>query len=133
MSDSKLLNKEVMNFFYKKEEGKSLSNFWECIIKIKDKNKTREYDNGECCFHGEKFIVISKLCKDEKRKKDLLEYGRKFLSGFCVSDGNLVKKLGRKFVLNKEELDLWNRLSIDVQIQICKYKFENYEKVKVRY
>ena len=38
--------------------------------------------------------------------------------------------MGRKFILSKEELELWYRLSIDVQIDICNYKYDNYEEVK---
>lgn len=130
MSDKKLLMQGVMNFFFKKEEGKCLSNFWECDVVIMDEGEVREYGSGENCFHGEKFLRIGKLCEDEKRKKELLEYGRKFLKGLCVTDGSVVKKMGRKFVLSKEELGLWYGLSIGVQKEICKYKFENYEEVR---
>lgn len=126
MTDNKILKQGVINFFYKKEEFKNLSNFWECIIVIKD----REYDSGESCFHGEKFIRVGKLSKDEDRKKELLEYGSKFLKGNCVKNGALIKKMGRKLILNKDELDLWDTLSIDVQKEICKYKYENYEQVR---
>ena len=94
MSDKKILMHGVMNFFFKKEEGKCLSNFWECVVRIEDGEEIREYDSGESCFHGEKFIRIGKLCKDEKRKTDLLEYGNRFLSGKCEKDGGLIKKMG---------------------------------------
>jgi hypothetical protein len=130
MSDKKLLTHGVMNFFFKKEECRSLSNFWECIIVINDDDKVREYNSGECCFHGEKFIRLGKFCEDENRKKVLIEYGSKFLRGVCEKDGAVVKKMGRKLILDKDELELWNILSIDVQIYICKYKYENYEEVR---
>jgi predicted NAD-dependent protein-ADP-ribosyltransferase YbiA (DUF1768 family) len=130
MSDKKLLTLGVMNFFFKKEEGRCLSNFWECVVKIVDGYEVREYDSGESCFHGEKFIRIGKLCEDEDRKRDLLEYGKKFLSGVCVKNGAVVKKMGRTFILSDYELELWGKLSIDVQIEICKYKYENYEEVR---
>ena len=130
MSDKKILTQGVINFFFKKEEFKSLSNFWECIIIIKDGNMIREYDSGECCFQGEKFIRVGNICKDENRKKELLEYGNKFSRGVCKKDGVIVKKMGRKFMLDKDELDLWDLLSIDVQNEICKYKYENYEEVR---
>lgn len=90
----------------------------------------REYDSGESCFHGEKFVRVSKYCEDKNRKGELLEYGRKFLKGICEKNGAVVKKMGRKFILNKDELELWYRLSIGVQTEICKYKFENYEEVR---
>jgi predicted NAD-dependent protein-ADP-ribosyltransferase YbiA (DUF1768 family) len=130
MNNKILLTQGSMNFFFKKEEGRCLSNFWECIIRIEDGEEVREYDSGESCFHGEKFIRVGKLCKDEKRKRDLFEYGSKFLRGVCEKNGGLVKKMGRKFILNKEELEFWYKLSIDVQIEICKYKYENYKEVK---
>ena len=130
MSDKKLLSMGVMNFFFKKEEGRCLSNFWECIVRIKDGDEVREYNSGESCFHGEKFFRVGKFCKDKKRKRDILEYGSKFLREVCEKDGGLVKKMGRKFILSKEELDLWYRLSINVQIKICNYKYENYDEVK---
>ena len=69
MSDKKILTAGVMNFFFKKEECRSLSNFWECDVRIVDTNgDVREYESGECCFHGEKFIRVGLLCADENRK-----------------------------------------------------------------
>jgi hypothetical protein len=40
--------------------------------------------------------------------------------------------MGRKFILNKDELELWYDESIGVQNEICKYKykFDNYEEVR---
>ncbi len=132
MSDKKILSEGVMNFFFKKEECRSLSNFWECDVVIVDidNGELREYSSGESCFHGEKFIRISKLCEDENRKRELLEYGRRFLKGVCENNGNVVKKMGRNFILNKEELEMWYILSVGVQIEICNYKFKNYEVVR---
>lgn len=130
MNTNKLLANKVMNFFFRKEEGRCLSNFWECIIIINDEIEIREYDSGECCFHGEKFFRISKYCNDETRKEELLEYSKKFLRGKCQINGNIVKKLGRQFILNKEELELWHKESINVQTEICNYKFNNYEVVR---
>jgi len=130
MCDKKLLTQGVMNFFFKKEEGRCLSNFWGCVIRIEDGGELREYNSGESCFHGEKFIRIGKLCEDENRRRYLLEYGSRFLRGVCEQDGGAVKKMGRKFILSKEELELWYRLSINVQIEICKYKYDNYEEVR---
>ena len=69
MSEKKLLKEGVMNFFFKKEEGRCLSNFWECIIVVEDGDVIREYDSGESCFHGEKFIRIGELCDNEDRKR----------------------------------------------------------------
>ena len=97
MSDKKILKQRVMNFFFKKEEGRSLSNFWKCIVRIEDGEEVREYDSGESCFHGEKFVRVGKLCNDEKRRNELLEYGNKFLRGVCDKDGGLIKKMGRNY------------------------------------
>lgn len=130
MSDKKILMDGVMNFFYKKDECKSLSNFWECDVVIFDEGIVREYDSGESCFQGEKFIRVGKLCKDEKRKEELFEYGKKFLKGICEKDASVVKKMGKKFILDKDELELWYIQSINVQVEICNYKFENYENVR---
>ena len=130
MTDKTILKDGVMNFFFKKDECNSLSNFWKCKLIISHDNEEREYDSGESCFHGEKFILIGKLCKDEIRKQQLIEYGLRFLIDVCKKDGNVVKKMGRGFILTSEELDLWNILSISVQIEICRYKFENYEVVR---
>ena len=130
MTDASILKHGVMNFFFKKEEGKCLSNFWKGRINISHENEEREYDSGESCFHGEKFIRIGKLCKDETRKNQLIEYGMGFLNDVCKKDGNLVKKMGRGFILTSNELELWNTLSVCVQEEICKYKFENYLAVR---
>jgi hypothetical protein len=81
-------------------------------------------------FSWEKFTRLGKLCKDETRKKELLEYGLKFLLDACVKDGIVVKKMGRGFILTSEELELWKILGVNVQREICKYKFENYELVR---
>lgn len=129
MSNKKLLSEGVMNFFFRKKEGMCLSNFWECNIKIKNGDEIREYDSGESCFQGEKFIRIGKLCDDENRKKDLLEYAGKFLSGVCDKNCEVVKRMGRQFILDHEELNLWDVISVEVQIDICNYKFDNYEEV----
>ena len=129
MSDKKILTAGVMNFFSKKEECRSLSNFWECAVRIVDTNgDVREYESGECCFHGEKFVRVGMLCVDESRKRELLEYGCKFQK--CSLDGGVVKKMGRKFVLSDAELGVWSELGIEVQREICRYKFVNYDRVR---
>jgi predicted NAD-dependent protein-ADP-ribosyltransferase YbiA (DUF1768 family) len=130
MTDASILKDGVLNFFFKKEEGKCLSNFWKGRILISQENEEREYDSGESCFHGEKFTRVGRLCKDETRKNQLTEYGKMFLNDVCKNDGNLVKKMGRALILTNSELELWNGLSISVQEEICKYKFDNYEVVR---
>jgi len=119
----------MFNFFYRKQEGRCLSNFWECNIQIKD-DEVREYESGECCFHGEKFIRVGKECKDEQRKKELIDYGKTFLKGNGIVNGNVVKKRGRALMLTSDELETWYYESIDVQTEICKYKYDHYEEVR---
>lgn len=136
MSDKKILDQSVINFFYKKEEYRSLSNFYETDIVIVDNYERRMYESGEHCFHGEKYIRLSKLydnkCEDENRKNMLLEYGKKFLKPCIYKKGSEVKKMGGKkgLILKNEELELWNNISMDVQNEICNYKWDNYEEVR---
>lgn len=125
MSEKKILETYVENFFFKKKEGRCLSNFWECDINIDD----REYSSGECCFHGEKFHRLG-MVSNGNRRKELLEYSKKFLKGTCKEKGDAVKKQGRGFILTPEELEIWETISIEVQKEICKYKYENYEEVR---
>jgi predicted NAD-dependent protein-ADP-ribosyltransferase YbiA (DUF1768 family) len=126
----------VITFFDKKKEYRCLSNFWESklIILDRDDGEERTYNSGELCFHGEKFIRLSKICDDEKRKRDLLEYGRKFLDGGDILTSKDARSRGGKgkqgFKLNEVELREWNRMSVEVQMEICKYKLENYEEVR---
>ena len=84
--------KMTINFFFKKDAYKSLSNFWECQVIV----GSREYDSGEHCFHGEKFIRIGELCTDEVRKQVLLEYSHKFLKGPDKKNGSVIKKMEKK-------------------------------------
>jgi predicted NAD-dependent protein-ADP-ribosyltransferase YbiA (DUF1768 family) len=132
MNSKDILNKSIINFFYKKDDYNSLSNFYINDIVIVDKNDTREYESGEHCFHGEKYIRLSNLCSNKNRKDELLEYGKKFIKPCIYKNGIDVKKIGGKkgLILNKDELDLWNNISVDVQKEICKYKFINYPKVR---
>jgi len=133
INDKKILKEHTINFFSKKKECRSLSNFWECKIIIQDRNTSeiRDYDSGECYFHGEKFYLLGeKTINNEKRKKELIEYSKKFLSDNCYQDGAKVKKMGRNLILTNDELELWEQLKIDVQKEICEYKFENYEEVR---
>lgn len=112
-------------FFSKKNDFRSLSNFWKCDIIIED----REYDSGEHCFHGEKFYRLSLICENELRKQILFNYSKQFLKP-NDQEPSLIKRLGRSLILTQQELENWNKLSIIVQIEICNYKFMNYEEVR---
>lgn len=128
--DKKILEQGVINFFSKKEAYRSLSNFCEHDIIIVDGNERREYESGEHCFHGEKYIRLSKLM--ENRKTILLEYGKKFMKPCIWKKGGEVKKMGGKkgLMLNNNELELWTNISVDVQKEICKYKWEHCKDVR---
>lgn len=131
--DNAILENGVVKFFSGKKEFNSLSNFWKCNIIICNEKLCSErlYESGEHCFHGEKYYRIGNLCLDENRKKELLEYSNLFLEGSNKTAAE-IKRMGgkKKLLLNKDELCLWNTISLEVQNEICNYKFENYEKVK---
>jgi predicted NAD-dependent protein-ADP-ribosyltransferase YbiA (DUF1768 family) len=116
-------------FCSKKIEYGSLSNFWNREVVIDD----RIYESGEHAFHGEKYKRISDLCTDENRKRELLEYSIKFLKeNNMFSDPSKAKSGGGKkgLRLNDMELNTWNNICINVQMQICNYKFNTYDEVK---
>ena len=119
---------KAITFFDKKKEYRPLSNFWESKIVVNG----REYESGELCFHGEKYTRLGESEKEEKRKKELLEYGKRFQIYGDIKTNKEAKQKGGKngLCLNKEELRLWDELSIDVQFDICLYKFKYYEEVR---
>ncbi len=131
-SDKKILEEGVINFFNAKTEYRCLSNFWENDVVIVDKDERRAYESGEHCFHGEKYIRLGKLSNNENRKNMLLEYGKKFATPCIYKKGAEVKRLGGKkgLLLNNDELELWNNVSMDVQKEICRYKLEHVEDVR---
>jgi predicted NAD-dependent protein-ADP-ribosyltransferase YbiA (DUF1768 family) len=118
---------DIINFFSGKKEYRSLSNFWENDVIVNG----RLYESGEHCFHGEKYIRISEN-SNEKRKKELLEYGTTFLKPSPYKTGAIVKKMGGKkgMVLTPTELKLWEEISVHVQYDICNMKLEHYKEVK---
>jgi len=128
MNDKKILENGVVNFFSGKKEYRSLSNFWEKDVICED----RHYESGEHCFHGEKYFRIGEQCDDLERKQLLLQYGKRFMKPSEYNTGALVKRAGGKrgFMLLASELKLWNKLSGEVQYEICRYKVENYEEVR---
>ena len=127
---------DFKSFCDKKKEYRCLSNFWECKLEIEDKvsGEKRGYSSGELCFHGEKFIRLSYICKDEDRKRKLYEYGMRFVDGGDILTSRDAKSKGGKgkngFRLNEGELREWYSISEEVQCEICKYKLDNYKEVK---
>lgn len=121
-----------INFYSGKKEYRSLSNFWERDISIIDGDTIRIYESGEHCFHGEKYVRLGQLCCDESRKTKLLEYGKTFLKPSIHKTGAAAKRAGGKkgLLLSHDELEMWCCVSIEVQIEICKWKFDNYKEVR---
>jgi len=121
-----------ITFWSGKKEYKSLSNFWECEVVIIDDGIQYMYNSGEHCFHGEKYRKIGKLCEDIDRMNQLLEYSKLFLKDGKFPTALKAKSAGGKkgLELKKNELDLWSKICLDVQYNICNYKFDNYEEVR---
>jgi ribA/ribD-fused uncharacterized protein len=117
----------VINFFSRKQEFRSLSNFWEGDVKVQG----RLYESGEHCFHGEKYYRLADLSTDLLKKALLLDYSQLFMKPSYRSAAE-AKTLGsaKGFRLTKEELAQWSRLSVEVQKEICRWKFENYKEVR---
>ena len=118
-----------MNFFGKKEECRSLSNFSELEVMI-DK---RLYESGEHAYHGERFVRLAELCVDNNRKMLLSEYGKQFLKPSAFKCGANVKAKGGKngFRLEDAEMEIWTTsIGIEVQRKICLWKRDNYMTVR---
>ena len=125
----------VINFFYKKKEGRMLSNFWERVVRIVGADgEVRTYDSGECAFHGEKYIRVGETCLDMKRKMVLNNYGRTFMTredGVVMSGEEAKKRGGKKgLALSAEECAIWSKIGKTVQEEISLYKFNYYEEVR---
>ena len=75
---------------------------------------------------------IGKLCEDIDRMNQLLEYSKLFLKDGKFPTALKAKSAGGKkgLELKKNELDLWSKICLDVQCNICNYKFDNYEEVR---
>lgn len=121
-----------ITFWSGKKEYKSLSNFWECEVVIMDNKVKYVYSSGEHCFHGEKYRRIGMLCEDIDRKNKLLEYSKLFLKGGKFNTALEAKCGGGKkgLELNKNELEIWSKICLDVQYEICISKFDRYEEVR---
>jgi predicted NAD-dependent protein-ADP-ribosyltransferase YbiA (DUF1768 family) len=132
MSDKKILEENVINFFSGKKEYRSLSNFWENDVVIIKNESVITYESGEHCFHGEKYFRIGEVCKDEKRRQMLISHGMKFIKPSSYRTCAEAKKMGGKrgLVLTMEEIVLWDNVSRAVQKEICEYKFRLYEEVR---
>ena len=117
----------VINFFSRKQEFRSLSNFWEGNIQI----ASRLYESGEHCFHGEKYYRLADLSTNLLRKAMLLDYSQLFMKP-SYKTGAEAKMFGsaKGLRLTSEELAQWSTVSVEVQKEICEWKLQNYEEVR---
>ena len=128
----KNVKKMFFNFFSKKKEGRELSNFYEGVIVLEE----RTYGSGEAAFHGTKYMKVGDTTDDPTRKQELYEYAKKFELGqeFSSLPENEIKKRGGKgkhgMKLGVNEIKKWEELCLDVQREICKYKYENDDDVR---
>lgn len=123
---------DVVKFFSRSKECRSLSNFWEKDVVIVANEITLAYESGEHCFQGEKFRRLAELCVNATRKEMMCQYAAKFLkpSGLTLAQS---KSLGtkRKFPLSADEMaNFMGGMAILMQEEICQYKIENYEEVR---
>ncbi len=114
--------KMSITFFSRKKEYNSLSNFSEHPVVLNE----IKYYCGEVCFQAQKFLQVAHSSSGSRRL-ELLDWSRKIS---VKTDPILARRMGRQFVLTLDELSIWNKASIQVQTDICKYKFENYEEVR---
>ena len=135
-NEKSLIDNSTITFFSGKKEFRSLSNFWEKDVivstDINTTNDIREYETGEHCFHGEKYIRLGRLSEDKKRKKELIFYGLTFVKPSKYKTCADAKKKGGKsgLLLLPDELAKWDEISIEVQIDICEYKYKTYDEVR---
>jgi hypothetical protein len=120
----------VVTFSSKKNKYKSLSNFWDSDVSIVDNDSMsgfRTYSSGEHCFHGEKYIRVGELCDDDLRKQKLIAYGETFIKPSVYETAVEAKKRGGKkgLLLSEAEIETWTKLCIDVQREICRWKYDN--------
>jgi predicted NAD-dependent protein-ADP-ribosyltransferase YbiA (DUF1768 family) len=132
--EARLLSEGAINFFSKKTECRSLSNFWECDIVIRNgENRIGLlYESGEHAFQGEKYLLLSKLTTNNERKKQLLDHGITFVSPSDYKTALKAKQMGGKkgLRLMDRELNQWTDLCVSVQYKISRYKIETYDEVK---
>ena len=119
----------MISFSSRKEYAKCLSNFSLLPIII-DNNEY--YDTAEHYFHGKKYALLSEYCRDQERKKQMMDYSKTFQKGGGIVTPSDAKRKGGKngFPLSDKELEMWDNLSIKVQNFICDYKVKTYPEVR---
>ena len=123
----------MFTFFGKKKEGRELSNFYKGRVTVEG----RHYSSGEHAFHGSKYLKVSEMYPDGDERRMLLEeYGHHFETTGLFGDLSAaeIKSRGGKgkkgFKLTPNELQHWDNCSVDIQFEICQYKFDHYEEVR---
>jgi predicted NAD-dependent protein-ADP-ribosyltransferase YbiA (DUF1768 family) len=126
--DLALLKQGVVNFFSAKDAFRSLSNFWECEVVVDG----RVYESGEHAYHGEKYTRLGALCKGPTRQRALLDHGSAFLRPSPYKTGAIAKRMGGKrgLLLSGVEMGQWESLSMDVQLEICRWKLQHHAMVR---
>jgi predicted NAD-dependent protein-ADP-ribosyltransferase YbiA (DUF1768 family) len=119
---------EILKFYSKSKDGQCLSNFADIEIQLENKI----FSTGEHAFHYMKYYNASKYANSDKRKNELLNYAKKFEKPSVFKSSLDAKKGGGKkgFLLEPGEITNWNDESVEVQNEICKYKYNNCNEVK---
>lgn len=127
-------------FSSRKTHMGELSNFYNTNVVVDHGSVggVRVYISGEAAFHGSKFRSAATAHQSgSARGAELRAHARKFEidGGFeelsaaqLKSKGGKTKKNG--FELDERERAAWSAKCIDVQRQICQYKFDNDEAVR---
>jgi len=119
-------NKEILRFYSKSKDTKVriLSNFSPYEVNISG----FQYKTGEHAFQSEKFLRIAANTTNSERKKLLLEQSLKIKQANTPLEA---KQFGGKsktkgFMLTINEREIWENKCLNVQNEICNYKFHNY-------
>jgi len=127
-------------FSSKKKILGELSNFYSTSVFVDHGSDggVRGYLSGEAAFHGSKFrSAATAHSPGSSRGSELKAYAIKFekdgdfedlTAAQLKSKGGKSKKNG--FQLDERELAMWSEKCIEVQRQICQYKFDNNEDVR---
>ena len=118
----------IIKFYSKSKQARCLSNFADIEVKIDNTH----YQTGEHAYHAMKYKCAAKYATSDDRKQLLLEYSKNFEKGEKYDTPQEAKKAGGKkgFPLEDHEREKWNKESIDIQKEICIYKYKHSSDVK---
>lgn len=118
----------IIKFYSKSKEAQCLSNFADIEVKIGN----IYYQTGEHAYHAMKYKCAAKYATSNDRKQLLLEYSKNFEKGGKYITPLEAKKAGGKkgFALEDHEREKWDNESINVQKEICIYKYTHNGDVK---